>query len=88
MADLDSMPHLQALMKVRILKLFRREDLLTSDKETLRYHPITAGVFRQAGRDDHIPLDIPVKLTTGEVITSLPIEKGTQVFLSFIAYNR
>ncbi|GJJ11676.1 hypothetical protein Clacol_005912 [Clathrus columnatus] len=57
-------------------------------KETLRYHPILAGIFRNAGRDDHIPLDIPIKLTTGEVVSSIPVERGQQVFMSFINYNR
>lgn len=57
-------------------------------KETLRFHPIVPGVIREAGRDDHVPLLYPVKLTTGDVITSLPVERGQQVFLSFIAYNR
>lgn len=61
---------------------------LEVQKETLRYHPIVAGILREAGRDDHIPLLYPVKLTTGEVITSLPVERGQHVFLSFIAYNR
>lgn len=33
-------------------------------------------------------MSVPVKLNTGEVITSLPIERGQEVVLSFIAYNR
>ncbi|GJJ11014.1 hypothetical protein Clacol_005243 [Clathrus columnatus] len=57
-------------------------------KETLRYHPIASGLFRIAGRDDHIPLDIPIKLTNGEVVSSIPIERGQQVFMSIINYNR
>ncbi|GJJ11694.1 hypothetical protein Clacol_005930 [Clathrus columnatus] len=47
-------------------------------KETLRYHPIVPGLFRNAGKDDHIPLDIPIKLTTGEVVSSIPVERGQQ----------
>ncbi|GJJ11714.1 hypothetical protein Clacol_005951 [Clathrus columnatus] len=79
-SDLDSMQYLPALMKWLEPENFRQE--------TIRFHPIVGGVIREAGRDDHIPLDIPIKLTTGEVVTSIEVEQGQQILLSFINYNR
>lgn len=70
-SDLDSMLHLQALIK-----------------ETLRFHTIIPGVVRAANRDSIIPLTHPITLTTGEVVTNLPIERDQDMFISFIAYNR
>lgn len=88
-SDLDSMQYLPALMKVFIgFHIPPRPRTKTFRKETLRFHPIVGGLIREAGRDDNIPLSHPVKLNTGEVITSLPIEHGQEVVLSFIAYNR
>ncbi|GJJ11716.1 hypothetical protein Clacol_005953 [Clathrus columnatus] len=48
-------------------------------KETLRYHPVITLVRRQANRDDCVPLDIPITLTTGEVVTSILIERGQEI---------
>ncbi|GJJ11713.1 hypothetical protein Clacol_005950 [Clathrus columnatus] len=79
-SDLDSMQYLSAL-----IKMYRAHN---SQKETLRFHPVTPTALRQAGQDDHLPLDTPLKLTTGEVITSLPVECGQHVLLSFMNYNR
>ncbi|KIJ31170.1 hypothetical protein M422DRAFT_267252 [Sphaerobolus stellatus SS14] len=62
--------------------------LLAAMKETLRYHPIAVGLFREAARDDVIPLSTPQKTKTGEMVTSVPISKGQQVTISFLAYNR
>ncbi|KIJ40565.1 hypothetical protein M422DRAFT_173549, partial [Sphaerobolus stellatus SS14] len=62
--------------------------LLAAMKETLRFHPISILLIREAARDDIIPLSIPQKTKTGEIITSVPISKGQQIELSLMAYNR
>ncbi|KIJ26121.1 hypothetical protein M422DRAFT_272863 [Sphaerobolus stellatus SS14] len=54
----------------------------------LRFHPIVPGITREAGRDDIIPLSIPQKTKSGEIITSVPISKGQSIGISFLAYNR
>ncbi|KIJ27234.1 hypothetical protein M422DRAFT_37891 [Sphaerobolus stellatus SS14] len=64
------------------------EYLLAAMKETLRYHPIVGSLARQARNDTVIPLDIPQKTKTGEIVTSIPISKGQHVMLSIFAYNR
>ncbi|KIJ23530.1 hypothetical protein M422DRAFT_275874 [Sphaerobolus stellatus SS14] len=62
--------------------------LLAVMKETLRFHPIVPLLVREAARDDIIPLSIPQKTKTGEIITSVPISKGQHIELSLLAYNR
>lgn len=57
-------------------------------QETLRYHPIAYNLLRMAGRDDVIPLEIPITLKNGEVITEIPVKKGQGVIISVCAYNR
>ncbi|KAF9450103.1 cytochrome P450 [Macrolepiota fuliginosa MF-IS2] len=57
-------------------------------KESLRYNPPTYNTFRQASRDDIIPLSKPITTTTGEVITKLPVPKGLRIVTSILAYNR
>ncbi|GJJ07024.1 hypothetical protein Clacol_001222 [Clathrus columnatus] len=87
--DLDSMQYLLALVKASLIHKAKGGTTYSYFKqETLRVHPIVGGIFRQAGQDDQIPLSVPVTLTTGEVVTSLPIERGQQVTISFINYNR
>ena len=44
--------------------------------------------MRMAGRDSVIPLAMPQKTKTGEIITSIPVSKGQHIFCSFAAYNR
>ncbi|KAF5356634.1 hypothetical protein D9757_006808 [Collybiopsis confluens] len=56
--------------------------------ETLRFHPVAIHVFRAANEDDILPLTTPITTTTGEVLTELPISKGTRAILSLPAYNR
>ena len=57
-------------------------------QETLRYHPIAYNLLRMAGRDDVIPLEIPITLKNGEVITEISVKKGQGVIISVCAYNR
>ncbi|KAF9025469.1 cytochrome P450 [Hymenopellis radicata] len=57
-------------------------------KETLRFHPIVYNTARVAIGDEVLPLLDPVTTDTGEVLTELPIPKGTKVITSIAAYNR
>lgn len=57
-------------------------------KESMRYHPALYQNYRQAARDDVLPLSKPIIGRNGEEITKLPIAKGTKIILSIAAYNR
>ncbi|KAF5346231.1 hypothetical protein D9758_011315 [Tetrapyrgos nigripes] len=57
-------------------------------KETLRFHPVSYTLSREAGADDCIPLYKPIISTRGEQITEIPVPKGTKVMISVAAYNR
>lgn len=54
----------------------------------MRFHPAVYHNYRQAARDDVLPLSKPVRTSTGNLITQLPIPKGTKVIASIAAYNR
>ncbi|KAJ7072910.1 cytochrome P450 [Mycena amicta] len=57
-------------------------------KEVLRVHPVSFNNFRQSAADDVLPLSRPITLTSGEVVTELPVPKGMKVIISIAAYNR
>ncbi|KAH7878953.1 cytochrome P450 [Lentinula edodes] len=57
-------------------------------KETLRFHPIVLHLFRTANEDDVIPLSKPIVGKTGQLITEIPVPKGTRIVGSCSAYNR
>lgn len=57
-------------------------------KECLRYHPAVYANYRQAARDDVLPLSTPIITTTGETINKLLIPKGLKIIASIAAYNR
>ncbi|ESK91018.1 cytochrome p450 [Moniliophthora roreri MCA 2997] len=57
-------------------------------KESLRVHPAVYQNYRLAARDDVLPLSKPITTLTGEVISELPVGKGTKIVLSIAAYNR
>ncbi|KAG6854657.1 hypothetical protein C0991_003305 [Blastosporella zonata] len=57
-------------------------------KESMRFHPALYQNYRQAAKDDVLPLSTPIKTTSGEYISTLPIPKGMKVILSIAAYNR
>lgn len=57
-------------------------------REVLRVHPPAIHNFRQAVRDDVLPLAHPITTKSGSVLTELPIQKGTRLILSIAAYNR
>jgi hypothetical protein len=43
---------------------------------------------RTAGRDDVIPLSMPLRTKGGQFITGIPISKGQSILLSVAAFNR
>ncbi|GLB37928.1 putative cytochrome p450 [Lyophyllum shimeji] len=57
-------------------------------KETLRFHPVAINTFREAVRDDVLPLSKPIVTTSGEVVSEIPIPKGLGVMTSIHGYNR
>ncbi|KAE9402808.1 cytochrome P450 [Gymnopus androsaceus JB14] len=57
-------------------------------RETLRFHPVALHLFRTAKEDDVLPLSTPITTTNGEVLTEIPMPKGSRVVLSIPAYNR
>ncbi|KAF5375503.1 hypothetical protein D9615_009187 [Tricholomella constricta] len=57
-------------------------------KETLRFHPVAINAFRQAAKDDVLPLSNPITTASGEVIHELPIPKGVRIISSIHGYNR
>lgn len=54
----------------------------------MRFHPAVYHNYRQAVRDDVLPLSKPIKTSAGDLITQLPIPKGTKVIASIAGYNR
>lgn len=57
-------------------------------KESMRFHPAVYHNYRQAVKDDVLPLSQPITTTTGEIVSKLPIPKGLKVILSIAGYNR
>jgi len=57
-------------------------------KEGLRYHPTAVSTYREATRDDVLPLHTPITTLSGKVITKLPVPKGLKIVTSINGYNR
>ncbi|KAF8909913.1 cytochrome P450 [Mucidula mucida] len=57
-------------------------------KEAMRLHPAVYHNYRQAERDELLPLSTPIRTTDGKVLDHLPVPKGTKVFASIAGYNR
>ncbi|KAH0589212.1 hypothetical protein H2248_004975 [Termitomyces sp. 'cryptogamus'] len=57
-------------------------------KESMRFHPALYQNYRQAAKDDVLPLSTPTRTTSGEYLNNLPIPKGMKVILSIAAYHR
>ena len=62
--------------------------LLTAWQEVLRFYPSAATLFRQATKDDILPLSKPLVTMSGEALTALPIPKGLRIITSITVYNR
>ncbi|KAH9808915.1 cytochrome P450 monooxygenase [Melampsora americana] len=57
-------------------------------REVLRFIPPVTSMLRQAVSSDQIPLATPVKLRNGEIVNSIPIQKGQTILIPVSAYNR
>ncbi|GLB37309.1 putative cytochrome p450 [Lyophyllum shimeji] len=57
-------------------------------KESMRIHPAVYHNYRMAAKDDVLPLSKPIRTTSGELISSLPIANGTKVIASIAGYQR
>ncbi|KAF9484508.1 cytochrome P450 [Pholiota conissans] len=57
-------------------------------KESMRFHPAVYQNYRQAAKDDILPLSTPIKTNDGQILNELPVPKGMKIILSIAAYNR
>ncbi len=88
MSHLDSMTFTNACMKVSRQFAPTPSQHSYHLQEVLRLHPIVPALVRTAGRDDVLPLALPIVTKDGETLTELPIQKGQDVIVSICAYNR
>ena len=86
--DLDHMPYLQAVVKVQRSPLGTFGCLQVTSQEHFRFHPPVHHIVRRSGEDDVLPLFEPIRVRSGALITHVPLPKGTNIVLSFAAYNR
>ncbi|CAE6522751.1 unnamed protein product [Rhizoctonia solani] len=56
-------------------------------REALRLYPPVTSIARTCQEDTVVPLEYPVDTPSGK-ITSLPLKKGTRVFMSNVYFNR
>ncbi|EGF99140.1 cytochrome P450 monooxygenase [Melampsora larici-populina 98AG31] len=57
-------------------------------REVLRFIPPATSMLRQAISSDQIPLSTPVTLRNGDIVNSIPIQKGQTILIPISAYNR
>ncbi|KAI0676385.1 cytochrome P450 [Trametes maxima] len=57
-------------------------------RETLRLYPPTSMINRVATRDAVIPLNSPVRSSTGEAVSSINVPAGTNIIVSILGANR
>ncbi|KAJ7212656.1 cytochrome P450 [Mycena pura] len=81
LADYDSMPLLNALLK-------NPPFTLRFEQETLRLFPAAPLIERWANEDCVLPLSSEIVTSTGEHLRELPIRKGQFIFLAVEAYQR
>jgi cytochrome P450 len=90
-SDFDAMPYLSAVMKVNKIPIPLLPPCLRTEndmQETLRYHPVVHNTFRQAIKDDLLPLSKPIITPSGEVLNEIPVPKGLKIITSIGGYNR
>ncbi|KAK7031141.1 hypothetical protein VNI00_013749 [Paramarasmius palmivorus] len=56
-------------------------------KETLRLDTIVLRLVREAGEDDVIPLAYPIRSSSGEMLSQIPVTKGQRIITSVAGYN-
>ncbi|KAF9024029.1 cytochrome P450 [Hymenopellis radicata] len=97
--ELCKQPEIQHRLRAEIRSMGQKTDYTASDfdnmpyltavvKETLRFHPVIYNTFRVAIGDEVLPLLDPITTDAGQVLTELPIPKGTKIVTSIAAYNR
>lgn len=88
----DSLPFLNAVIKVNLSRVCELDSWLnihrSDNQETMRYDTVIPHLFREATRDDVIPLTAKVFCRSGNVVEHLPIPRGTQIIISDVAYHR
>ncbi|KAJ7111272.1 cytochrome P450 [Mycena epipterygia] len=57
-------------------------------KETYRFHPVVHQSFREAARDEILPLSKPLITKSGKIINEIPIPKNMSLWVSNAGYNR
>lgn len=62
--------------------------MINDIQETLRYHPVVHTTFREAIKDDVLPLSKPIVTCSGKVINEIPVPKGLKIITSIGGYNR
>lgn len=90
--DLASLEYLDAfVVSIVLILIFKVISFSltfpTLQREILRLESPVANTLRAAGKDDSIPLGSPLKLKDGTSITSIPVKKGQNIFLSIVAVN-
>ncbi|KAJ7343734.1 cytochrome P450 [Mycena albidolilacea] len=93
--DLAQHPDVQRKLREEILAAYSSEvDVIeglpyldTVTREGPRLHPCVRDTHRVAAHDDIIPLKSPVTLTSGETITSLPVQAGDSFIIPFMVPN-
>ncbi|PBL04552.1 PAH-inducible cytochrome P450 monooxygenase PC-PAH 1 [Armillaria gallica] len=99
--DLSRHPEVQTKVREEIaIAKFKAPGVLTWDdydamawlnaviKEVLRYHPLAFVLFREASRDDVLPLAEPIITSDGQLCSAIPISKGQVIGASVYTYNR
>ncbi|TFK83083.1 cytochrome P450 [Polyporus arcularius HHB13444] len=56
-------------------------------RETLRVHPPTSMLNRTCTKDAILPLQFPVRSTTGEEVTAIHVPAGTNIIMSILGSN-
>lgn len=57
-------------------------------KETFRFDTVVPHLFRQATRDDILPLSKAIRTSSGKIVDSIPIPKGIRIVISNVGYNQ
>ncbi|KAF8963608.1 cytochrome P450 [Flammula alnicola] len=57
-------------------------------KESLRFHPVVYGTYREPVKDDVLPLSKPITTRSGKVVAEIPVPKGIKIVASISGYHR
>lgn len=68
--------------------MYRPGRSLSCVQETLRINPSVFFLVRSCSDDDIIPLSKPITTTTGSLIDSIPVGRGTSLHCSLWGYNQ